>query len=145
MDHKADDRHGTEFSRGPRMLRNNVPLPRKRRLITLRNFINLVRDPKGTDDVDDEFIDETIPHVALPVSLPPPTLGNLDVIDNMVQQSVMTPAGRESLVSFIHEEVCFGNVSDANHSRNTFISSLKRLTNARTWKIWTDCTIYRLS
>jgi len=32
-------------------------------------------------------------------------MGNLDVIDNMVQQSVMTPAGRESLVSFIHEEV----------------------------------------
>ena len=46
-----------------------------------------------------------MPHIALPVSLPLPAIGNLDVIDNMVQQSVMTPAGRESLVSFIHEEV----------------------------------------
>lgn len=70
-----------------------------------RNFINIVRDPKATEEGDDEFIDDTIHHVALPVSLPLPALGNLDAIDNMVQQSVMTPAGRESLVSFIHEEV----------------------------------------
>ena len=70
-----------------------------------RTFINIVRDPKATEDGDDEFVDEPLPHVALPVSLPPPALGNLDVIDNIVQQSVMTPAGRESLVSFIHEEV----------------------------------------
>jgi protein phosphatase 4 regulatory subunit 3 len=56
------------------------------------------------DEVDDEFIDESLPHVTLPVSLPLPTLGNLDLIDNLVQTSVMTPAGRESLVTFIHEE-----------------------------------------
>jgi protein phosphatase-4 regulatory subunit 3 len=74
-------------------------------LIECRNFINIVRDPKATEEGDDEFIDEVIHHVALPVSLPIPALGNLDAIDNMVQQSVMTPAGRESLVSFIHEEV----------------------------------------
>ena len=71
----------------------------------LRSFINIVRDPKSTDDGDDEFVDEPLPHVALPVSLPIPAIGNLDAIDNMVQQSVMTPAGRESLVAFIHEEV----------------------------------------
>ena len=57
------------------------------------------------DDGDDEFVDEPLPHVALPVSLSIPAIGNLDAIDNMVQQSVMTPAGRESLVAFIHEEV----------------------------------------
>ena len=74
-------------------------------LIYIRNFINIVRDPKATEEGDDEFIDDAIHHVALPVSLPLPSLGNLDAIDNMVQQSVMTPAGRESLVSFIHEEV----------------------------------------
>jgi hypothetical protein len=38
-------------------------------------------------------------------------MGNLDVIDNMVQQSVMSPAGRESLVSFIHEEVRISFIS----------------------------------
>lgn len=77
----------------------------KQTLLTSRNFINIVRDPRATEDGDDEFIDETVSRVALPVSLPLPTLGNLDVIDNIVQQSVMTPVGRESLVSFIHEEV----------------------------------------
>jgi protein phosphatase 4 regulatory subunit 3 len=77
----------------------------KQTSLTSRNFINIVRDPRATEDGDDEFIDETIPQVALPVSLPLPTLGNLDVIDNIVQQSVMTPAGRESLATFIHEEV----------------------------------------
>jgi len=56
------------------------------------------------DDADDELVDEPLPHVSLPVVLPVPTMGNLDTIDTIVQQSVMTPAGRESLVSFIHEE-----------------------------------------
>jgi len=86
-----------------------------------RNFINIVRDPKATDDGDDEFIDDAMPHVSLPVSLPVPTMGNLDVIDNMVQQSVMSPAGRESLVSFIHEEVRISLISglmDRNTSTN---------------------------
>ena len=73
-------------------------------VLMFRNFINIVRDPKATDEGDDELVDDTIPHIALPVSLPPPAIGNLDIIDTMVQQSVMTPAGRESLVTFIHEE-----------------------------------------
>ena len=80
-----------------------------------------MRDPKATDDGDDEFIDDTMPHITLPVSLPLPTMGNLDVIDNMVQQSVMAPAGRESLVSFIHEEVPIFLVSWLI-DRNTFTS-----------------------
>ena len=105
-------------------------------LTCLRNFINIVRDPKATDEGDDEFIDEAIHHVALPVSLPTPALGNLDAIDNMVQQSVMTPAGRESLVSFIHEEVrphlCYG-LTD----RDTCTNLSKSSTNAKTWKILT--------
>jgi hypothetical protein len=69
-----------------------------------RNFIHIVRDPKLAEEAEDEFIDESLPHITLPVTLPLPTLGNLDLIDNLVHQCAMSPAGRESLVSFIHDE-----------------------------------------
>ena len=75
-------------------------------LTYFRAFINVVRDPKANEDGDDDFLDEPLVHMSLPVSLPQPAIGTLDLIDNMVQQSVMTQAGRESLVSFIHEDVC---------------------------------------
>jgi hypothetical protein len=87
------------------MCRDNVSQYVHHRLIH-RNFINLVRDPKSTEDVDDEFIDEAMPHVILPVTLPLPTMGTLDAIDHMVQQCVASNgAARESLVSHIHETV----------------------------------------
>jgi Component of IIS longevity pathway SMK-1 len=105
LDDKADNGHGAEFSRRTRLLRNHVFFPNTFILISLRAFINVVRDPKANEDGDDEFADESLAQVTLPVSLPPPAIGNLDLIDNVVQQSVMTQAGRESLVSFIHEEV----------------------------------------
>jgi hypothetical protein len=71
-----------------------------------RSFINLVRDPKSTEDADDDFIEDTMPHIVLPVSLPIPSMGTLDAIDHIVQQCVASNgAARESLVSHIHETV----------------------------------------
>jgi hypothetical protein len=71
-----------------------------------RNFINLVRDPKSTgDDFDEELMDDGIPNVPVPVTLPMPDMGNLDEIDKIVQHSVMSQTGRDSLVSFISDQV----------------------------------------
>lgn len=106
VDYEADHRYGAEFSRRARMFRDHVSSMHLSILTFCRNFINLVRDPKATEDGDDDFIDDALPHVALPVSLPPPNISNLEFIDNVVQQSVMTPGGRESLVAFIQEEAC---------------------------------------
>ena len=43
--------------------------------------------------------------ITLPVTLPPPAIGNLDLIEDIVRHSVLSQAGRESLVTFISEEV----------------------------------------
>ena len=106
MDNKADDRHGSKFSRKSRLRRNNVIIITIHPFDDFRGFINLVRDPKATgDEFDEELMDEGIPPVAVPVTLPMPNMGNLDEIDKIVQHSVMSQAGRESLVSFINDEV----------------------------------------
>jgi hypothetical protein len=112
-------------------------------MLIFRNFINIVRDPKATDDGDDDLVDDPIPHIALPVSLPPPAIGNLDIIDNMVQQSVMIPAGRESLVAFIHEEV--GLTCPRLINSDIYTNWSKPLTSAKTWRISKDCIVYRPS
>ena len=111
MDFKTDG-HGPQFPGRPRLRRNNVRRPSADG-VTRRNFINLVRDPKSTEDADDEFMDDAMPHVVLPVTLPLPTMATLDAIDHIVQQCVASNgAARESLVSHIHETVRFAWLSN---------------------------------
>ena len=106
------DGHGPQFSGRPRLCGNNVRHPLGNG-VTHRNFINLVRDPKSTEDADDEFIDDAMPHVVLPVTLPLPTMATLDAIDHIVQQCVASNgAARESLVSHIHETVRSASLSN---------------------------------
>jgi hypothetical protein len=103
VDDKTDNRHGLKLSGGTGLRGNHVIPPHD--CPYSRQFINIVKDPKASEDGDDDFIDDGLAHVTLPVSLPQPALGTLDLIDNMVQQCIMSAAGRESLVSFIHEDV----------------------------------------